>query len=58
MQVFDKEPALSRNDSKTAEAIASMKLTELQKRDGTFLGEDAIIKHLRAARADGAFGKS
>ena len=44
------DPLLRRNDSKTATAIASMKLEALRKRDGTFLGADAIVKHLRAIR--------
>jgi hypothetical protein len=30
-----------------------MKLEALRKRDGTYLGSEAIAKHLRAARRDG-----
>lgn len=49
-KLYDQNPSLRRNDSKTANWIASMKLESLRKRDGTFLGADAIVKHLRAAR--------
>jgi hypothetical protein len=58
-QLYDQDPALRRNDSKTANRIANMKLEPLRKRDGTYLGCDAIVKHLRAARIkSGQLGKS
>jgi len=56
-ELYLKNPLLRRNDSKTAQTISEMKLQALQKRDGTFLGQDAIIKHLRAARSVHAVGK-
>jgi hypothetical protein len=49
-KLYDQEPSLRRNDSETANRIAIMKLDSLRKRDGTFIGVDAIVKHLRAAR--------
>jgi hypothetical protein len=49
-EIYAKERRLRRNDSKTAALIASLKLAQLRKTDGTYLGEQAIIKHLRAAR--------
>jgi len=49
-RLYEKNPLLRRNASKTATQIASIKLEALRKRDGTFLGTDAIIKHLRALR--------
>jgi hypothetical protein len=49
-ETYHKEPKLRRNDSKTAQRIAQLKLPQLRKNDGTYLGEQAIIKHLRAAR--------
>jgi len=49
-KLYERDPLLRRNDSKTATEIASMKLQALRKRDGTFLGPDAIVKHLRAIR--------
>jgi hypothetical protein len=49
-EIYAKEPRLRRNDSKTAVQIASLKLPHLRKTDGTYLGEQAIIKHLRVAR--------
>jgi hypothetical protein len=52
-KLYDQDPSLRRNDSKTANRIATMKLESLRKRDGTFLGPDAIVKHLRAARTAG-----
>jgi len=58
-KLYDQEPSLRRNDSKTANRIATMRLESLRKRDGTFLGPDAIVKHLRAARTDSKpIGKS
>jgi hypothetical protein len=54
--LYLKQPLLERNDSRTATLIQDMKLEELRKRDGTYLGAEAIAKHLRAARRDG-FGK-
>jgi hypothetical protein len=47
-QLYKKHPP-----SKTALRIESMKLERLRKRDGTYLGSDAIIKHLRNARNQG-----
>jgi len=52
-EIYGKEPRLRRNDSKTAALIASLKLPQLRKTDGTHLGEHAIIKHLRVARNSG-----
>jgi hypothetical protein len=49
-EIYHKEPKLRRNDSKTAQRIAQLRLLQLRKNDGTYLGEQAIIKHLRAAR--------
>jgi hypothetical protein len=49
-KLYDQDPSLRRNDSRTANRIMSMKLESLRKRDGTFLGSDAIVKHLRAVR--------
>lgn len=49
-KLYAGDPSLLRNDSKTASQIVGLKIRELQKRDGTYLGTDAIIKHLRAAR--------
>jgi hypothetical protein len=58
-KLYDEDPSLRRNDSKAANRIANMKLESLRKRDGTFLGPDAIVKHLRAARLNGGqAGKS
>jgi len=58
-QLYDQNSSLRRNDSKTAECIANMKLAALRKRDGTYLGTEAIVKHLRATRASAAkLGKS
>lgn len=48
--IYTADPFLRRNDSKTAQKIVSLKLEKLRKRDGTFLGAEAIIKHLRAER--------
>jgi hypothetical protein len=57
--LYNADPSFRRNDSKTANRIASMKLESLRKRDGTFLGSDAIVKHLRAARTSSRpIGKS
>jgi hypothetical protein len=52
-QVYGRDPTLRRNDSRAASAISAMKLPSLRKRDGTFLGTDAIIKHLRIAHREG-----
>jgi hypothetical protein len=49
-ELYKKESRLRRNDSKAAALIAQLKLSELCKHDGTYLGTEAIIKHLRAAR--------
>jgi hypothetical protein len=51
------QPLLERNDSRTAALIEEMKLEALRKRDGTYLGAEAIAKHLRAAKRDGSLGK-
>jgi hypothetical protein len=52
-QVYEQDPLLRSNDTKTACRIADMKLDALRKRDGTFLGHEAVVKHLRAARRHG-----
>jgi hypothetical protein len=58
-KLYDQDPSLRRNDSKTANSISRMKLESLRKRDGTFLGAEAIVKHLRAVRKRGeALGNS
>lgn len=49
-KLYEINPLLRRNDTKTAAQLSSMKLETLRKRDGTFLGADAIVKHLRAIR--------
>lgn len=49
-ELYKKESRLRRNDSKAAALIVQLKLPELRKHDGTYLGNEAIIKHLRAAR--------
>lgn len=51
--IYKKDPLLRRNDSKAASLIEDMRLEALRKRDGTYLGCEAIIKHLRAARQNG-----
>jgi hypothetical protein len=56
-KLYLKQPLLERNDSRTAALIEEMKLEALRKRDGTYLGAEAIAKHLRAARRDGSLGK-
>jgi hypothetical protein len=48
--LYARDPALRRNDSKTANQIVGMHLSGFKKKDGTFLGADAIVKHIRAAR--------
>ncbi len=50
---YERDPSLRRNDSRTAEFIVNLKLDSLRKSDGTYLGIDAIVKHLRAARDEG-----
>jgi hypothetical protein len=58
-KLYGEDPSLKHNDAKTAERIARLKLQALRKRDGTFLGTEAIVKHLRAIRPDThAKGKS
>src|SRR5690242_1902073 len=52
-QLYNRDPTLRRNDSRAASTISEMRLSSLRKRDGTFLGPDAIIKHLRTARREG-----
>jgi hypothetical protein len=52
-KLYQESPVLRRNDSKTAIRIADMRLEALRKRDGTFLGPEAIVKHLRGARRHG-----
>jgi hypothetical protein len=49
-KLYEQNPLLRRNDSRTARHIEAMKLEALRKRDGTYLGAEAIVKHLRAAR--------
>jgi hypothetical protein len=56
-KLYLQEPLLKRNDSRTATLIEKMKLDALRKRDGTYLGSEAIAKHLRAIRRDGSLGK-
>jgi hypothetical protein len=56
-KLYRDQPLLKRNDSRTAALIEEMKLEALSKRDGTYLGAEAIAKHLRAARRDGSLGK-
>ena len=51
-KLYAGDPLLRQNDSKTANQIAAMKLEALRKRDNTFLGAEAIIKHIRAARQE------
>jgi hypothetical protein len=51
--LYGADGGLRRNDSKTAAMVAEQRLQSLRKRDGTYLGPDAIVKHLRAARRDG-----
>src|SRR5262249_39822314 len=51
-KLYETNPLLRRNDSKTAMQISGLKLEQLRKRDGTYLGADAIVKHLRAIRRD------
>jgi hypothetical protein len=58
-KLYAQDPSLQRNDTKTANRMVSLKLDSLKKRDGTYLGSDAIVKHLRAARLNGGLtGKS
>jgi hypothetical protein len=57
-KVYQTDPLFQRNDAKTAALIEQMKLDALRKRDGTYLGAEAIVKHLRAARRETASGKS
>jgi len=52
-KLYLEQPLLERNDSRTAAVIEEMKLEALRKRDGTYLGSEAIAKHLRAARREG-----
>src|SRR5262249_11578154 len=52
-KIYEHTPHLRGNDSKTASLIEAMRLEPLRKRDGTYLGCEAIIKHLRAARQGG-----
>jgi len=49
-KIYSEDPCLRHNDAKAAERIARLKLEALRKRDGTFLGAEAIVKHLRALR--------
>ena len=46
-EIYKREPKLRRNDSQTASRIAQLKLPTLRKHDGTFLGNQVIINHLR-----------
>ncbi len=50
LELYKKESRLRRNDSRVAALIVQLKLPELRKHDGTYLGNEAIVKHLRAAR--------
>jgi hypothetical protein len=52
-KLYSKQPLLRRNDSRTATLIAEMHVEALRKRDGTYLGSEAITKHMRAARREG-----
>jgi hypothetical protein len=56
-RLYLQQPLLERNDSRTAALIEDLRLEALRKRDGTYLGAEAIAKHLRAARRDGSLGK-
>jgi hypothetical protein len=56
-KLYVQQPSLERNDSRAAALIEEMKLEALRKRDGTYLGSEAIAKHLRAARRDSSLGK-
>jgi hypothetical protein len=49
-ELYKKESRLRRNDTRAAALIVQLKLPELRKHDGTYLGNEAIVKHLRAAR--------
>src|SRR5438309_12129521 len=49
-KLYAQQPPLERNDSRAAALIEEMKLEALRKRDGTYLGSEAIAKHLRAGR--------
>lgn len=44
--IYDREPYLKTQKSETARRIENMKILALQKADKTFLGFDAIYKHL------------
>jgi len=57
-EVYRTNPFLQRNDVKTASIIERMKLDSLRKKDDTYLGSEAIVKHLRAARREENPGKS
>jgi hypothetical protein len=57
-KLYDENPALMHNDAQTAAKIERLKLDGLRKRDGTFLGTEAIVKHLRAIRPKDSQGKS
>jgi hypothetical protein len=57
-RLYEQDPALRHNDAKTAARIVGLKLEALRKRDGTYLGTEAIVKHLRASRYGGQNGKS
>ena len=51
-KLYAQDPSLRRNDTRAANRIVSLKLESLRKKDGTYLGTDAVVKHLRAARLD------
>jgi hypothetical protein len=57
-KVYKTDPLLQRNDTRTAVLIERMRLDSLRKKDGTYLGSEAIVKHLRAARRQSESGKS
>ena len=51
-ELYKKTPDLLRNDSETGRRIEAQNLTNLRKSDGTYIGAEAIVKHLRQARKD------
>ncbi len=51
--LFAEKPSLVHNRSATARHIESQRIDALRKADGTYLGAEAIVKHLRAAQRSG-----
>lgn len=49
-ELYQKDPALIRNDTETARQIAKLRLPGLQKGNGVQLGVDAITRHMRSSR--------